>query len=70
MADKDQTFLELREILKKRQEDKNRRRVRHNAAIVRHSSGERAGVGDVMLVKEADSKMAKEGMHAKLAHEH
>ena len=70
VADKHQTFLELREILKKRQEDKNRRRVRLSAAIMRHSSGERARVGDVMLVKEADSKMVQEGTHAKLAHEH
>ena len=70
VAEKQQTFLELRGILKKRQEDKNKRRVRHNAAIMRHSSGERARVGDLMLVKEADSKMAREGTHAKLAHEH
>ena len=62
--------MELRAVLKKRQEDKNKRRVRHNAAIGRQSPGERARVGDLMLVKEADSKLAREGTHAKLAHEH
>ena len=68
VAEKHQTFLELREISKKQQEDKNKRRVRHNAAIMWYSSGERARVGDVMLVKEADNKMAQKGTHAKVAH--
>ena len=70
VAEKHQTFLELWGILKKRQEDKNRRRVRHNAANMRHSSVERARVGGVMLVKEADIRRAQEGTHAKLLHEH
>ena len=46
VAEKHQTLLELRRILNKRQEDKNGRCVHHNAAIMRHSSGERAQVGD------------------------
>ena len=70
VADEQQPFLELRGILKRRQEEKNRRRARHNAAIKRNSSGEQAHVGDKVLVKEADSKLAREGIHAKLAHEH
>lgn len=32
--------------------------------------GERAQVGDMVLVKEADSKLAREGTHAKLTHKH
>ena len=65
VAERHQTFMELRAALKKRQEDK--------AATIRPLSdtpGEGARVGDMILVKEADSKMAREGTHAKLAHEH
>ena len=36
----------------------------------RNSSGEQARVEDTVLVKEAESKLVREGMHAKLAHEH
>ena len=70
VAEKHQTFLKLRGILTKRQEDNNMQFVRHNEAIMRHSSGERARVRDLMLVKEACSKMVQEGRHTKLAHEH
>lgn len=37
VAKKHQMFLELRENLKKGQEHDNKRRVSHNAAIMRHS---------------------------------
>ena len=56
MAEKQQTFLEVRGILKRMQEEKKRMRARHNAAIKRNSSGERVRIGDKVLVKEADSK--------------
>ena len=37
VAENHQTFMKLRGILERREEDKNRRRVRHNAASMRHS---------------------------------
>ena len=69
-AENHQTFFELRNLLKRRQEEKNHPRARHNAAIKRKSTGEHVGVGDEILVKEADSKLAGDGIHAKLSHEH
>ena len=68
MGENQQTFLELRGILNRQQEDKNRRRVRHNAAILRKPPGERAPVGGLVLVKEVDGQVAREGILAKLAH--
>ena len=70
VAERQQTFRELRGILERRQEEKNRRRARHNAAIKRGSSGQQTRVGDRVLIKEAVSKLGREGIHAKLAHEH
>ena len=70
VTERQQTFLELRGILKRRQEERNRRRVRHNAAIKRSSSGEQTRVVDRVLIKEAASTLGREGILAKLAHEH
>lgn len=70
MAENQQTFLELRGILNRWQEDKNRGRVQHNAAILRKSPGEWARVGDLVLIKEVDGQVAREGIHTKLAHEY
>ena len=70
VAENQQSFLELRGILKRRQEEKNHRRAQHNAAIKRKSAGKHVPIGDKVLMKEADSKPAREGIHAKLAHEH
>lgn len=70
LAEKQQTSMELRGVLKKRQYDKNHRRQRHNAATQRNAPGERAQVGDALLVKGSDSPLAREGRHANLAHEH
>ena len=39
-------------------------------AIQRSSSGEQTQVGNRVLVKEAASKLGRDGIHAKLAHEH
>lgn len=46
VAENQWTLLQLRGILKKRQEGKNRRWVRHDAAIVRNSSGEQVRIGE------------------------
>ena len=70
VAQMQQTFLELREMPKRRQEEKQRRRARHSAAIKRNSSGEMVRIGDKVLVKEADTKLVREGIHAKLVHAH
>lgn len=43
--------------------------MRHNTAILRKSSCERVRVGDLILVKEADTKLAPEKTHNQLAHE-
>ena len=69
MAERQQTFLELRRILERRQEESSRRRARHNAAIIRSSSGEQTRVGDKAVIKEAASKLEREGTDVKLAHE-
>ena len=45
-------------------------RESRNAEIGRTSVGTRVVVGDKVLVKEAASVMAREGIHNKLAHEH
>lgn len=68
VADKQLTFRQVCGIPKTRQEEKNRRRSRHNVAIRRISSGELAQVGDTVLVKEADNKLASEGTRTQLAH--
>ena len=70
VTEKQQTFWELRGILKRRQEGTNRRSARHNAAIERSSSGEQTRVGDKVLIKEAPRKLGRENVDAKLAHEH
>ena len=70
VAKRQQSFLEVRGILETRQEEKNRRRTRHNAAMKRSSSGQETGVGDRVLIKEVANKLGREGLHATLAHEH
>ena len=54
----------------KRHEDRQKSRESRNAEIGRTSVGTRVVVGDMVLVKEAESLMAREGIHHKLAHEH
>ena len=70
VAEKQQTFRELGGILERRKEENNRRRARHNAAIKRSSSDLQTRVGDRVLIKEAPSKLGRDGIHAKLVHEH
>ena len=70
VAERKQTFWGLRGILKRGQGEKSRRTSRHNAAMQRSSSGKQTRVGNRVLFKEAASKRGREGIHAKLAHEH
>ena len=70
MAEKHQTLLDLQGILKKREDDTNRQRLRHNAARMRRYSGECARGGDLVLVKEADSKVVRKGTHLNIDYEH
>ena len=71
VAEGQQTFWVLRGILERRQEENNRRRARHDAAIKRRpSSDQQTRVGDRVLIKEAASKLRREGIHAKLSHQH
>lgn len=57
--------MELRKILKRREEENNRGRARHNVVIQRNSTGKQAGVRDKVLVKVAFSKLVREGVHVK-----
>lgn len=70
LAENQQTFMELREVLKIQQDDKNHRRQRHNVAIHSNVHRQRPHLGDTLLVKEADSVLAREDRHGNLAHEH
>ena len=73
MADKRQACKELRDVrvaLLKIKEDRQKGREGRNADIGRISVGNRVVVGDKVLVKEAESVMAREGVHRKLSHEY
>ena len=41
-----------------------------NAQVGRGSPGRHAKVGDLIMVKEADSSLARQGVHPKLSHDH
>lgn len=70
VADKHQSFLEVQEALKKRQEERTKQREAANAAIQRASPGSRVKVGDWVMVKESDSSLNSQGVHPKLLHDH
>ena len=73
VAENRQAYKEVRDVrmaLSKRHEDRQKRREGRNAKIGCTSVGTRVVVGDKVLVKEAESVMAREGIHHKLAHEH
>ena len=72
-ADKRQAYKDVRDVrvaLLKRHDDIQKSRESRNAEIGRTSVGTRVIVGDKVLVKKAESVMAREGMHHKLAHKH
>ena len=73
VADKRQAYKEVRDVrvaLLKIHEDRQESSESRNAEIDRTSVGTRVVVGDKVQVKEAESVMAREGIHHKLAHEH
>ena len=73
VADKHQTYKEVRDVrvaLLKIHEDRQKSRESRNAEIGQNSVGTSVVVGDKVPVKEAESVMAREGTHHKLAHEH
>ena len=73
VADKRQAYKEVRDVrmaLSKRHEDRKKNSKSRNAEIGCTSVGTRVVVGDKVLVMEAESVMAREGIHHKLAHDH
>ena len=72
MAVKRQAHKKVRHVrvdLLKIHEDRQKQRESRNAEIGQISGGTRVVVRDKVLVKEAESVMATEGVHHKLAHE-
>ena len=63
-----QNFREVRLALEKRQADKEKERARANALIKRPSAGTSMNVGDLVMVKESDSALHRDGK-GKLQHE-
>ena len=64
-----QNLLEVRKVLEQRQAIRTAARKRVNATINRSSAGVPAKVGDLVLVREADSTRSREGYGTKLHHE-
>ena len=73
VADKRQAYKEVRDVrmaLSKRHQDRQKSRESRDAEIGRTTVGTHFVVGGKVLVKEAESVMAREGIHHNLAHEH
>ena len=73
VADKRQAYKEVRDVrvaLLKIHEDRQKSRESRNAEIGQTPVETLLVVGDKVLVKGAESMMAREGIHHKLAHEH
>ena len=73
VADKCQAYKKVRDVrvaLMKRHEDRQKSRESRNADIGQTSVGTRVVVGDKVLAKEAESVIARVGIHHKLAHKH
>ena len=71
-ADKCQAHKEVRDVrvaLLKKHENRQKRRESQNTEIGQTSRGTRVVVRDKVLMKEAESVMAREGIDHKLAHE-
>lgn len=64
-----QNLEEIRRFLDERKVQKDAEREARNVRIKRFSAGAKARVGNLILVKEASSSIAGEGLPAKLAHE-
>ena len=70
IADRHQSFVEVRNALKQRQADKDRQREAANARASRVSPGSRVKVGDFVMVRDSDSTLNSQGTHSKLLHDH
>ena len=64
-----QNLEEVRELLAQRHQHREEVRAARNAEMNRQSTGTQAKVGDLLLVKEADSSLAHERAPAKLVHD-
>ena len=60
---------EVREALERMHERREKARQRHNASIQRPSAGTRVATGDLVLARESDSSLHRQGMGPKLVHE-
>ena len=72
MLDQQQPFKDVRaarEALLRRYKEARRIREMRKTEIGRAVAGTCAAVGDLVLVKEADVVLAKEGIYSKLAHQ-
>ena len=70
VAERQQSFVEVREALKQRQADKDRQREASNANVRRASPGSQVKVGDMVMVRESDSSLGTQGTHPKLIHDY
>ena len=59
----------VRKDLQHRHEQRRLRREHHNAGISRTSTGTRVKQGDLVLLKESDSALHNDCVHAKLTHD-
>ena len=64
-----QYLREVRLVLEKRHSDRARARQRVNDTIARQSPGSTAAPGDLVLVRESDSNIQRNGLGGKLEHE-
>ena len=69
-ANKHQAIVEVRDMLDKRQGDKDNALDALNAQVGRGSPGKYVKVGDLVIVTEADSSLARQRIHPKLSHDH
>lgn len=61
MVDKHQTFVEIRDVLNKIQADKDKSRAVLNAEIGHDSPGTYVKVGNLVMFREADSSLSRQG---------
>ena len=69
VADKDQAFVGAKAVLEKRRTDKDEARNASDVHVDRGSPGRHANVRDLVMVKDADSSLARQGTHLKLSQE-
>ena len=60
---------EVREAFERMREHTEKAQQLHNASIQRPSAGTRVALGDLVLARESDSSLHRQGMGPKLVHE-